>query len=147
MIRARLFLAFLLPLPVLGCGGPALSEAWGTVTLNNQPVPNAEVVFLPDSTQGTEGPRSSAITDAEGRFILRTDDGRPGAVVGKHRVTVRTSPPREDRGRDGEGALSAPADRPAYVPISLLYGKTDSSNPLGVTEVTADNHTYDLPLK
>jgi hypothetical protein len=134
-------------LMVLGCGqasGP-VSEAQGTITLNNKPVPNAEVVFMPD--EGTKGPRSSAICDERGHFRLQTDDGRSGAVVGKHRVTVRTSPPREDVGHDGEARGDAAAVRPSYVPISDLYGKTDDTNPLGAVQVTPDKHTYDLDLK
>jgi hypothetical protein len=122
------------------------SEAQGTVLLNNKPVPFAEVVFAPDA--GVSGPSSSAVTDADGHFTLTTDDGRVGAVVGKHRVTVRTSKPRNDpRPDDNPRAGSTLGDPPTYVPVSDIYRKANAQNPLGVIEVTAAQHTYDLNLK
>jgi hypothetical protein len=133
---------------VAGCNAQAtrLSEAQGTVTLNNKPVPNAEIVFLPEP--GVIGPSSSAVTDADGHFTLRTNDGRDGAVVGKHRVTVRTSKPRNDpRPEDNPHSGSNPGDSPKFVRVSENYGKTNAQNPLGVIEVTAAQHTYDLNLK
>lgn len=36
------------------------------------------------------GPGSYGVTDADGRYRLTTIDGRSGAVVGMHRVWVRT---------------------------------------------------------
>jgi hypothetical protein len=123
-----------------------VAEAQGTVKFHNKPVPNAEIMFLPDDD--TKGPSSSAITDADGRFTLKTEDGRQGAVVGKHRVTVRTSKPRNDpRPEDNSHAGSKPADAPSYVPVSEAYGKANAQNPLGVIEVMPDRHTYDLNLK
>jgi hypothetical protein len=132
----------------LGCNAQLtpVSEAQGTVKFNNKPVPYAEIVFLPDAD--TKRPSSSAITDADGHFALRTEDGRAGAVVGKHRVTVRTSKPRNDpRPEDNPHAGSKSGESSGYVAISESYGKANAFNPLGVIEVTADRHTYDLNLK
>jgi hypothetical protein len=132
----------------MGCNADTarLSEAHGTVLFHNKPVPNAEVVFAPDA--GAAGPSSSAVTDADGHFTLQTDDGRAGAVVGKHRVTVRTSKPRQDPRPDDNPHSGSKSDNAAgYVPISENYGKANARNPLGVMEVTADRHTYDLNLK
>jgi hypothetical protein len=76
-------------LTALGCGsGPKLTEVEGTVTLNGKPLSNAEVQFLPDPGKGTVGPRSTGITDEQGRFHLVCDNQRKGAVVGHHRVLV-----------------------------------------------------------
>ncbi|MGL4551752.1 MAG: hypothetical protein ACRC33_11235, partial [Gemmataceae bacterium] len=61
-----------------GCGRP-LASVEGTVTLDGRPLPDAEVQFLPDPTQGTTGPPSSAYTDPDGRYATTT-------VVGTHRV-------------------------------------------------------------
>jgi hypothetical protein len=147
-MRFRVRLVGLAALFTLGCidQSARLTEAHGVVLLNNKPVPNAEIVFLPDA--GIKGPSSSAVTDADGHFTLMTDDGRAGAVVGRHRVTVRTSKPRNDpRADDNPHAGSKPDSAAGYVPIAEKYGKANTQNPLGLIEVTGDQHTYDLNLK
>ncbi len=74
-----------------GCGEPELPLAAveGIVTLDNKPLANVEVQFSPDPDQKCEGPRSTGVTDENGHFKLQCDDQREGAVLGKHRVTVR----------------------------------------------------------
>jgi hypothetical protein len=79
-----------------GCfSRPRLSQVEGVVCCEGEPLPNILVQFLPDSAQETGGPRSSAVTDAEGRFRLMLDDQREGAVVGRHRVTLYDLEARE----------------------------------------------------
>src|SRR5262245_54218935 len=76
-----------------GCGdGPRYASVSGTVRLNGEPYPNAVVSFQPIGSANNENPGrgSNAITDANGRFVLRTDDGQSGAVVGTHRVRIMT---------------------------------------------------------
>lgn len=95
-----------IPLGLLcaGCGsGLKLTQVDGVVVVNGKPLDQLQVEFLPDPEQKTKGPRSTGICDAQGRFKLTTDDQRPGAVVGKHRVLVTDlkqwegiSPGRED---------------------------------------------------
>jgi hypothetical protein len=142
------YLILVAALLTIGCNGESarISEAQGIVKLHNKPVPNAEIMFLPEDS--SKGPSSSAITDADGHFTLKTEDGRDGAVVGKHRVTVRTSKPRNDpRPEDNPHAGSMTGDMPSYVPVSEVYGKVNAQNPIGVIEVITDQHTYDLNLK
>ena len=70
-----------------GCGsaGPTFVEVEGVVTLEGKPVDKIHVEFWPE----VEGPRSSGITDAEGRFVLATADGlNKGAVKGRHKVVL-----------------------------------------------------------
>src|SRR5262249_34881549 len=50
------------------------------------------------------GPGSYATTDADGRFTLTALTGKKGAVVGKHRVWVRTM--RAGAGAEGRLAVS-----------------------------------------
>lgn len=72
-------------LVLAGCGekGPDLIPVSGTVTLDSKPVEGATVVFNPQgSSLAAEGK-----TDAQGKFTLKTQ-GKPGAVVGEHLVTV-----------------------------------------------------------
>jgi hypothetical protein len=76
---------------VCGCGGgPSLAPVSGLVTLDSKPLAGASVVFQPVAPAGSKiaGKGSSAFCDAEGRFRLETTDGRPGAVVGDHRVRI-----------------------------------------------------------
>lgn len=69
-----------------GCGGasgPPLANVAGTVTRDGQPVADADVMFMPE-----HGVPSSGKTDSAGHFTLKFNDGRPGAVPGKHRVLI-----------------------------------------------------------
>ncbi len=76
-----------------GCrkgGGPKVVPVSGTVTIDGKPAPNIAVVFQPVASGKEEaGMGSTGVTDAQGRFtlMLTGTDKRPGAVVGKHRVT------------------------------------------------------------
>jgi len=72
-----------------GCSrGPALAEVKGRVTMKGKPLGNVRVDFQPDPDKGTTGPGSTGTTDADGNFTLKYADGRPGAVVGHHRVIL-----------------------------------------------------------
>jgi hypothetical protein len=106
-----------------GCGnsGAPLGEVEGTVSLGGRPLANVVVEFIPDAEQGTTGPRSSAVTDAQGFFVLQCEDQRPGAVVGHHRVVVRATgrsaaqvqrDPRRDREHEPASNPDAPKDGP-----------------------------------
>ena len=83
-----------LVLTCLGCGGRAFEMApvAGTVTLDGQSLADAKVVFQPMAAEGTTdaGAGSVGTTDASGKFTLTCVDDRPGAVVGKHRVSIST---------------------------------------------------------
>ena len=56
--------------------------------MNGQPIKNVRVDFHPDPDKGTRGKGSSGTTDASGNFTLTYAEGRPGAIVGHHRVIV-----------------------------------------------------------
>lgn len=81
----RLSCAAVVLIALAGCGdgGPILVPTSGVVTLDGKPVAEAGVIFTP--AEG--GPSASAGTDDAGRFELHTVN-RPGAVLGKHHVTV-----------------------------------------------------------
>jgi hypothetical protein len=69
----------------VGCGDKAaVVPVEGTLKMKGKPLANVKVDFLPESA----GPRSSGVTDSNGRYTLTCDDGRPGAVVGMHRVVA-----------------------------------------------------------
>jgi hypothetical protein len=77
-----------------GCGGgaPAYAPVSGTVTLDGKPYGEAVVVFLPKATKDNPNPgRSSAgETDPSGKFVLKTDELKNGAVPGTHVVKIQT---------------------------------------------------------
>ncbi len=62
----------------------------GRVLLDDQPVVDAQVVFVPEqSTPGTSGfAISYGVTDSAGRYQLAFKDGTSGVLAGKHRVLV-----------------------------------------------------------
>ncbi len=54
----------------------------GTVTYKNAPLKAASIKFLP-----ADGPMAVGMTDENGKFKLTTG-GRPGAVIGPHKVAI-----------------------------------------------------------
>jgi hypothetical protein len=78
-------------LVALGCGkGYQVAPVSGRVTLDNRPLANADVRFIP--TTGQDLPYSFGITDEQGHYELRLGvDNREGAVVGEHHVTISMS--------------------------------------------------------
>jgi hypothetical protein len=93
MSRVRFLAAGGLLAVLAGCsGGPDVAPVSGVVTLDGRPYPKAVVSFQPIGTPENPNPGrgSSAYTDEQGRFVLRTDNERKGAVVGKHRVRIMT---------------------------------------------------------
>lgn len=70
-----------------GCGGgPQFAEVEGTVSKGGTPLNNVRVEFWPDG----DGPKSTAVTDEQGRFTLKTEDGKTaGAMVGAHKVVLK----------------------------------------------------------
>lgn len=104
MNRVRFWAAGGVLAALVGCsGGPALAPVSGVVTLDGKPYPKAVISFQPIGTPENPNPGrgSSAYTDEQGRFVLRTDNERKGAVVGKHRVRIMT------RGNDVVGQDTA----------------------------------------
>ena len=95
------FLLLVLP----GCSGEAVqtAEVEGTILWNKKPLKNVEVQFLPDVEMQTRGPRSTAITDEQGRYTLYFDDDQPGAVVGHHLIVLNEIDEDMPRSRKGEG--------------------------------------------
>ena len=79
---------------VVGCGGEGSKyvPVSGVVTINGKPYAKAMVSFQPEGGAGNIAPGrgSSGITDGQGRFTLKTDDGHDGALVGSHAIKIRT---------------------------------------------------------
>lgn len=76
----------------VGCGKPVappppLGVVAGSVTLDGQPLPKASLSFVPT---GPQGHGSNGVTNDAGRYELTYDGSHGGAVIGSHRVEIRT---------------------------------------------------------
>jgi hypothetical protein len=138
-----------LALFALGCGsGVSYSyndSVEGVVTLDNEPLANVIVSFVPESRAEVQPPISTAKTDEQGRFKLQSKRNgtteRPGAVLGKHAVLVTEqvagSRKRTDDSEEMEAGL--PTRK-----VPSHYG-FPGQTPLTI-DVTADKHDYPLTL-
>ncbi len=89
----RLLVTSVLIASALGCGRDPhrLAPVSGNVTLDSKPLAGALVSFLPDARPGTmPAVTSRGITDQQGNYTLATSDDRPGAVIGRHTVRIKT---------------------------------------------------------
>jgi hypothetical protein len=152
--RRPLNLLLLGPLLAAGCGGKsvALAEVSGTLSWQGAPLENVLVEFIPDEHGGTTGPRSAGVTDAAGRFALRCTDGRPGAVVGRHRVVLAQAgrpesggQQRDPRKRLNSGAASPGDTAPAVDPVLLALYRSPTQTPVR-KEVQPGTQTINLTL-
>jgi hypothetical protein len=133
-----------------GCGKrqpPTIVEVQGIALLNGNPLPNAEIVFMPQLEHFGAEYNSTAVTDADGRFtLICAKDNKPGAAVGKHKVLVAEHTPAEFRGMSRESQegyakhLSSLRNRP----IPEAYGQL-LKTPLEV-EVKSNQKEYTLNL-
>ena len=98
-----------------GCGGEhfAVAPVSGVVTLDGEPLANARIGFEPrrQGDSPNAGPGSYAKTDDQGRYTLKTLDGRSGAVITTHDVWIRTFVAPADR--SGKLIEAAPERVPA----------------------------------
>ena len=114
---------------IAGCNrGPQLGEIEGTVRLDGEAVEAASLIFQPDT-----GAPSTGTTDAEGHFEIMFEKGRPGAVIGRHKVTIQTY-------RFGLSEDRTPQITPERIPPK--YNRQTEL----VREVTAGRQTFDFDL-
>ena len=76
-----------LVLLVSGCGGIEYFPVAGKVTLDDRPLPDAVVSFMPNDEQGVP---SLGVTGAGGVYTLRQTAELVGAPVGKYTVRITT---------------------------------------------------------
>jgi hypothetical protein len=122
----------------VGCGDrAAMAPVAGTLKMKGRPLANVQVEFLPEKT----GPRSSGVTDGNGRFTLTCADGRSGAVIGPHRVVAVDLSVYGDkpipRGREEEVLLKPSRVPPGYGDIARTPWKK---------EVGGGDNVFDLEI-
>jgi hypothetical protein len=151
LLRISTVLALMFALGSTGCGKkkqpPAIVEVQGVVLLNGAPLPFADVTFMPQLEHFGAEYNSTAVTDAEGRFVLKcAKDGKNGAAVGKHKVLILEHTPDEHRGmgREAQEGLAKYHAGLKNRPIPEAYGQL-LNTPLEI-EVKADQKEYTLQL-
>jgi hypothetical protein len=83
--------ALSLPLILAGCGGKGGPvPVQGIVTLDGQPVANAQVTFAPEAM---DGHMAFALTDDDGVFSLTTPPELKGALPGAYKVLITKAEP------------------------------------------------------
>jgi hypothetical protein len=140
-----------------GCGGREFGQVEGTVTLDGVPLPDVEVVFIPDPARGSTGNNASAVTNAQGRYSLRSPrEGKDGVAVGFHRVMITDllmvtdlTKAGDPPGAGGGAALPAqpkgpPGSKKRRFPLS--YGDPVKT-PLKEVEVKPGKQTLDFDVK
>ena len=144
-------LALLAVLAAFGCGKspPPIVEVEGTVLLNGQPLPNAQVEFVPELKDFGAEMNSTATTDDKGHFKLTCNlNQQTGACVGSHRVLISEPPtPGDLRGQDAatQAKLAQFQARLKNRPIPPQYSSV-SKTPLRF-EVKPDQKTYQIDLQ
>ena len=111
-----------------GCGskdqGPELTAVTGVVLLDEKPLDNADLIFIPvESTPGVGG---QARTKEGGNFNIIYSRGGEGLPAGNYRVAVsyRLMP---DGSPVPEGDTTPPIESPARETLPLKYSDYDQS--------------------
>jgi len=95
-----------------GCGSSdGLVPVAGVVKLDGAPLDRTAVTFLP--TSAAAGPGGMAITDASGRFVVHSPQGKKGMAAGTYKVTVSR---REPKTPVTEGTAVIESDLIEHVP-------------------------------
>lgn len=133
-----------------GCGKtpPQVVEVEGVLYLDDQPLPFAQVEFMPELKHFGAEYNSMAVTDAQGRFKLECSNGQPGAAVATHRVVITEGPPPEGaRGMDARSQTRL-AEYMANLPNRPIpeYLGNYSKTPVRV-EVKPDQKSYEIRIQ
>lgn len=143
----------LLFLVCCGCGGGVntdyskigLVSLSGMVTLDDQPLANATVIF-----EATDGTSSFAVTDLDGGYALQFNSERAGVTQGEKTVRISTSQPANDEEIGGEGeddenfeSEDAQLEREDLERVPACYNRESKLN----VTVTADTTRMDFKLK
>ena len=124
----------------IGCGSsaPTLVPAEGVVLIDGEPAADISVQFLPDEIEGEPRPTSYAVTDAEGRFMLRTYEQGEGAVVGGHSVILVDT--LEERPEQGEELTRPPRLDSRYSTITggLRAEVSEGGSPITIEIASTD---------
>lgn len=142
----------ILPIALSACGRhPPPATVEGTLWLDNEPLDNCLICFLPEPNQQAKGPHSTAVTDRQGAYRLRFDNQQEGASIGWHRVTVQDFSVSSGTFRRDHGTVDAdvredsppPPARRSRVPEQYMSPR---ATPLR-KEVKAGHQVIELHIK
>lgn len=122
---------------ISGCGGsqagmPPLGQVNGRITLDDQPLDGAEVIFQP-----ADGRPSVGKSDSSGHYKMAYTMDVNGAMVGAHKVTITSA--RTASG--GEGGQPLVASRKEILPVKY-HTKSELT-----ADVKKGSNTIDFALK
>ncbi|PQO44640.1 carboxypeptidase-like regulatory domain-containing protein [Blastopirellula marina] len=127
----------LLSATLVGCGNgdlPPVGEVHGQVMLNGAPVDGCQVMFEP-----VDGGRSStAMTDADGQYVLRYNGNAAGALLGQHKVRLITArgARRDDNGRVIDPGAKEKLPKEYNSETTQIVEVTSGDNPINFDVVT-----------
>ncbi len=93
VLRLHPFLPAVVLITLSGCGSTTGLPVTGTVTLDDQPLPNALIFFYPEGR--TAGLGGSGRTGPDGKYELIPAQGRKGIAPGDYKVVI-SRPLRRD---------------------------------------------------
>src|SRR5262245_42131593 len=118
-----------------GCAGGEFKVApvSGTVTMDDKPLPRVYVNFQPvgSTDNPNPGPGSYAVTDDQGRYTLKlVEGGKPGAVVGRHKVSITRQFAEDVRGGPDTGTPDGPTSAPRIGSVKQIPARYNSPTTL-----------------
>jgi len=128
----------------IGCGSSqsaiALIPVSGLVTLDGSPVDQAKVTFVPQLE--TKGNGGWGITDALGKYSIKTPQGAVGVPEGQYKVAI-------SRRLNPDGSTPNPDEPPieSKARETLPFGVSDESKTMLKATVSASAKQFDWPLK
>ena len=123
----------------IGCGGPKLVEAGGTLKFNNQSIAGADVVFVPDEG----GSPVIGRTDEQGKFSLSTD-GQSGALPGPYKIAITAV--RQKRAVKESEAVGMSDSQIAANHESLIPKKFNNTITSGLTASVSEDRSANVFL-
>lgn len=77
-------------LVIAGCwsSGFEVADVRGTVILDGKPAAGVMLEFVPEGRGDVRLPPAYGVTGADGAYVARDRQGKPGAVVGRHRIAL-----------------------------------------------------------
>ncbi len=127
-----------------GCNrGPEFAEVEGKLVKGGAPLKNVRVEFWPE----VEGPKSSGVTDAEGRYTLKSEDGKTvGAVVGSHKIVLKDLESYGDKflGRKAENMTTI--NKAAKERFARIYAEAGSTD-LRKTVASGQKNVIDIEVQ
>jgi hypothetical protein len=128
-------LALCVALIAAGCGGDSVAPVSGRVTFDGQPAANVRVTFQPLGSADNQNPGAGSygVTDADGHYRLtQVGSSRSGAVVGWHRVAIKSSNGPNEEFPDAppkpKKAIPKMYNKESTIQVEVARGGTSAAN-------------------